>query len=205
MCLDCTERNGSTTQTGPQGPVGPTGPQGPIGPQGPQGPQGPAGADGTTGPTGPTGVDGTSTVGTITSFTPSDTGGSIVVSENLPISVNQTVFIFDAGYYTVSAQGTDTLGNTYYDIIDPGYADNNIGAIAEDSVIIIAGHEGPIGLTGPTGPTGNPGFMYETVDGNGIPAEATDAYQILMRNSDNTGYIFVSLTELKNLLNNTII
>lgn len=204
MCVDCTERNGTTTQTGPQGPMGPTGPQGPQGPPGPQGPTGPAGSTGSTGTTGANGVNGTSAVGSVTSFTADPTGGRITVSEDLPLAVDQVVFIVDAGYYTVSATGT-TGDTPYYDIIDPGYTTNNIGAITDGSVIMIAGHEGPIGLTGPAGPTGDPGFMYETVDGNGIPAEATDSYQFLMRNQDNTGYVFVSLVELKNLLNNTII
>lgn len=44
--------------------------------------------------------------------------------------------------------------------------------------------------------------IYETTDGNNTMAEATQPYQFLMRNSDNTGYTFVSLATLKTLLDN---
>jgi hypothetical protein len=44
-------------------------------------------------------------------------------------------------------------------------------------------------------------FNYEITDGNGIPAEATAEYQLLMRNSSNTGYTFIGLADLKALIN----
>lgn len=59
------------------------------------------------------------------------------------------------------------------------------------------------GANGTNGTNGTNGFMYETVDGNGIPAQANGPYQTLRRKSDNTGYEFVTPLQLKVILNQT--
>ena len=59
------------------------------------------------------------------------------------------------------------------------------------------GTNGASGTDGSNGTNGVDGFIYETTDGNSIAAEALDSYELLMRNSDNTGYTFVTLADLK--------
>lgn len=56
-------------------------------------------------------------------------------------------------------------------------------------------------VDGTNGTNGTNGFNYETVDGNGIPATATQRYDILIRNSSNTGYTFIHIGALKQILN----
>jgi len=71
-----------------------------------------------------------------------------------------------------------------------------------DSSTIDAGvAKGSNGNNGTNGTNGVNGFLYETVDGNLTPAQATDRYQLLMRNSSNTGYEFVSIVQLKEIIN----
>jgi hypothetical protein len=43
-------------------------------------------------------------------------------------------------------------------------------------------------------------FKYETVDGNTIPAIASNSYDVLIRNSDNTGYEWVPIGKMWGIL-----
>ncbi len=60
----------------------------------------------------------------------------------------------------------------------------------------IQGVKGDDGDPGPQGPAGPGSFIYETVDGNLIPAEATNSNEFLRRNLDDTGYEFVSFSQM---------
>ena len=57
-------------------------------------------------------------------------------------------------------------------------------------------------LRGAAGAPGADGFIYETTDGNGIPAEGTsDPYSVLARKGDDTGYEFASIAQRQQLNN----
>jgi len=52
------------------------------------------------------------------------------------------------------------------------------------------------------GTDGVNGFNYETVDGNGIPAEAMgNPYSFLIRRPDDTGYVFINFSQVRADLN----
>jgi hypothetical protein len=201
MCTDCDEINGTNSiQTGPQGPAGPdgsTGAQGPQGERGPIGPTGPQGPQGDPGEIGPTGVSGTSVVTTLTD----DATSTVINTYVLPLEDSSWViqgmylYVEDAGHYLVQSINALTSEVT---VFDPNYTDNSPSQLLANHAVSAAGAQGP---EGPTGPTGDPGFMYETVDGNGIPAESTEPYSVLIRNSSNTGYEFMNLGEFVQLIN----
>ena len=61
--------------------------------------------------------------------------------------------------------------------------------------IIPRGDTGATGEDGPPGPPGD-GFIYETFDGNTIPAEANRENQYLRRKISNDGYEFVNFSQM---------
>ena len=67
----------------------------------------------------------------------------------------------------------------------------------------LQGEQGIQGEPGPPGPPGPPGdasvlnaVVYETEDGNGIPSESEQPYEMLRRNLDNNGYDFVNISQM---------
>lgn len=164
------------------------------------GERGATGATGATGDTGATGADGATGPAGQPAYTTTTAGTSLgsdlyslTVGSTDFMAVGQYVYIANAGYYQVSVVPTDT--NVI--VFDPGYADNTPGTLVGSGYSYAVNSAG---VAGANGADGTDGFNYETVDGNGIPAQATAEYQFLMRNPDNTGYTFVSLAELKILL-----
>ena len=167
------------------------------------GTKGNTGATGSTGPTGATGGTGTAGVSAFSTMTGNATSGSanhytIPISNASWISTGQMVYVQDAGYYT--STGIDGSGNLT--VVDPLYSSNVPGNLLTGKTVSTAGIRGATGSTGATGPTGPSAFVYETVDGNTIPAQATGPYQVLMRNSSNTGYTFVPMSLLWQYLSN---
>jgi hypothetical protein len=61
--------------------------------------------------------------------------------------------------------------------------------------VIPRGDTGATGEDGPPGPPGD-GFIYETLDNNGIPAQANASNQFLRRNLGSTGYEFVDFSQM---------
>lgn len=159
---------------------------------------GPVGATGATGAAGATGSTGAAGVGAYTTLTANATplGGSVYqldMANTSWISVGQIIYVQSAGYYTV----TSITSSTRLIVNNPDYTGNNTANLLNTKTVSAGGLQG---IAGTNGTNGVDGFIYETTDGNGIAAEATDSYQLLMRNADNTGYTFVTLSDLKILL-----
>lgn len=166
-----------------------------AGDRGATGATGATGSTGAAGATGATGATGKSAFTTMSSNAIS-LGG---VSYQLPLTdssfcINGMIlFIKDAGYYQITNANPGTLNNIIVD--DLLYTGNNTANLLSGKNVT------PAGIKGTNGTNGTDGFNYETTDGNNIPAEASSSYQFLMRNETNTGYTFISLAELKVLLN----
>ncbi len=169
----------------PNGPIGPTGATGAAGATGATGATGPAGPTGATGQFGDTGPQGANAYGTLISFTTlgSNLYQAVINTYYEWIGLDQIIYIESLGYY----KATTILGAGSFILLDLQYTGNNPVFAAGKKV-------SPGGLEGPDS------FMYETVDGNDIPAQSTGAYSLLMRNGTDTGYEFVSLAALKALL-----
>lgn len=168
-----------------------------AGDRGAQGIQGIQGVQGIQGIQGVAGADGSSTSTTIdTNATP--LGG---LAYQIPLVGSDFVvdgmvlFVEDAGYYEVISSGGGGLPLGNITVTDLAYTGNNPANLLAGKKVTAAG------LQGDAGTNGTDGFNYETTDGNGLPAQASGPYEFLMRNSGDTGYTFVSLAELKILLN----
>ena len=155
------------------------------------------GATGATGATGPAGSNGAAGVASYSTMSAGvNIGGleyRLTVDESAWMSVGQIVYIEGAGYYEV----THVNSGTEVEVENLNYTGNNPTGLTAGIPLKIS----PGGIIGANGTNGTDGFNYETTDGNNIPAEATSSYQFLMRNADDTGYTFVSLADLKVLLN----
>ena len=156
----------------------------------------PVGATGATGPQGPQGIAGISIVWQ----------GSLAAAPGTP-SLNW-------GYYDTVQKKSYIWNGTTWNIIaidgangaagstgatGPTGATGATGATGSQGIQGIQGPKGdagPTGSTGATGAAGTPGFIYETVDTNGIPTEATKSNQFLRRNLANTGYEFVDFSQI---------
>jgi hypothetical protein len=160
------------------------------------------GATGSTGAAGTNGTNGTNGVNGVNAYT---TINDVVTSPMVNIytvptadsswmSIGQMVYVQGAGYYEVY----DRTVSTKVSLEDKLYAGNNPAGLIVGATISPAGLQGS---TGPTGATGADGRVYETTDGNLTPAEAAGAYEFLMRNPDHTGYTFINIKQLKDLLN----
>jgi hypothetical protein len=161
-------------------------------------PTGSRGASGATGAAGAAGATGAAGVAAYTTLSAGATplGGTVYqldVVNSTWTSIGQMIYVQDAGYYTVTSKPS----STQIIVNNPAYAGNNTAALLTGKTMSAGGLRG---LEGTNGTDGTDGFNYETVDGNSIPAQATDTYELLMRNSTNTGYTFVSLADLKILL-----
>lgn len=172
MC-DCNNIGcGCTSVVVQKGDKGDTGAQG-I--QGIQGIQGVAGANGSNGTNG-TSFDWDGAYNGATAYVPNDVvsygGSSYICIQNSTGNLPTNVLYFELMASIGATGATGGAGST--------------------------GPTGPTGLTGPAGPTGPAGaagFIYETVDGNTVPAEETGLYTVLSRNSETAGldgYIFLS-------------
>lgn len=197
-------KEGPAGPKGDPGPIGPQGPQGLPGEDGPQGIQGPAGTGaqgpiGPTGPRGPQGLQGDQGDNGINAFTFVTANAVLAfpiqlpVAENSWVGIGQVLFVETAGYYLVTGlTATDIL-------LSP------LGYPGENTANLITGKKvSPAGLRGVAGADGVDGFIYETVDGNSTPAEATDSYQFFIRNKDNTGYEWIDFSQVKADLNEQI-
>ncbi len=149
------------------------------------------GNTGATGSTGTTGAAGQNAYSTVSSdATP--LGGN---SYTLPLTnagftqIGQYIFVQDAGTYLVTNKASNSLT-----VLNPGYSSN------VPANLLIGKTVTPTGIKGDPGTNGTNGFIYETIDGNGTAATSTTPYSLLMRNDSNTGYIFVTLQELKTYL-----
>lgn len=141
---------------------------------------GATGSTGATGSSGPTGSSGSNAYTNV--LTSSSLGGnqfSLDVADSTWIGVGQTLFIENSGYFSVVNVPTSTTV-TVLNLLYP----NNVA-------VFIAGSK--------VSPGGIP-FLYEKTDGNGVPATAGGAYEFLMRNSGNNGYIFIDGPTLKSYL-----
>jgi len=202
MCNCDDNINSTEVSSGPQGPTGPQGPAGTItvgtvttGAAGssvaitnsgtstaatlnftiPKGDKGDTGNDGPTGSTGKnayTTVSGSSSIG-------ADTYLINCVSTSW-MGLDQILYIEGSGYYKVLILNT----NTTITVLDLLYTGN--------TPIFTPGS-----LISPGGVKGADGYSYETIDGNGIPATGNGAYSILIRNSSDTGYEFITAVDLK--------
>ena len=153
------------------------------------------GATGATGATGPAGTTGQS------AFTTMSAGVSmgsnlyrLTVTNSSWLNVDSYVYVDTAGAYKVNT----IVSPTEIVVFNPGYSDNTPGHLVGSGLNLKVT---ATGQKGDAGTNGTNGFMYETVDGNGLPAQASGNYELLMRNADNTGYTFVTIEDLKILLN----
>ncbi len=189
-------------------PVGPTGSQGSQGIQGIQGIQGNNGVQGLQGDPGADGEQGIqgiqgeagSTSTTVTEDAVSMGAGlySVVVGDSSLVTTGSYILIEDAGTYSVTSVLSPTSIVIYNlalaDATGVAYATNDPSHIDAGNSIVLTGERGSAGTDG------TDGFMYETIDGLGVAAEATGGYQFLMRKSGDNGYEFISLAALKALL-----
>lgn len=211
MCTTCgTDNCGCNPIVVERGPIGPTGTTGTTGPTGPTGPQGDSG------PTGPQGEPGVSInwLGSLASYPVSPS-----FNDGFHNTTTHTSYVWNGSAWVVicvdgvngtngtngtngigiiwkgdlaAAPGSPVLNWAYYNtVLKKAYIWNGAAwdILAQD------------GSNGTNGTNGTNGFNYETLDGNGIPAVADNRYQLLMRNSANTGYTFVSIAQLKQILN----
>jgi len=156
---------------------------------------GATGATGAAGAAGSTGAAGASAYTTL-SIDATPLGGTVYqldVVTSAWVAVGMIIYVEDAGYFTVTSisSATRIIVN---DLLYPG---NSAAALLIGKKVTAGGLRGAAGTNGTDGVDG---FIYETLDGNGIAAEALDTYELLMRNSTNTGYTFVTLADLKILL-----
>lgn len=202
-CVTC---NPILLTRGPQGPVGPTGAIGPVGPQGLQG------VAGTTGLQGPQGV----------SIVWQGSLGSAPLSPQLNWGYYDTVqhksFIWNGAIWQIIAidgtngtngsNGTNGIGiiwkgNLAAPPVGPqvnwAYRDTTVGP-PHVSYIWNGVSWDTLCVDGTNGTNGTNGFNYETVDGNGIPAQAIgDPYSFLTRNTNvpDNGYVFKDFSQIK--------
>lgn len=165
-------------QKGDKGDTGATGATGATGPQGPAGANGANGADGTS-------FTWKGAYNALTAYVPDDVvsygGSSYICIQNSTGNLPTNVLYFELMASIGATGATGSTGST--------------GA---------TGATGSTGPTGATGPAGADGFIYETVDGNSVPAEADEPYQVLSRNSETTGlngYTFLSQAKQNYLIN----
>jgi hypothetical protein len=153
----------------PQGVPGPQGPIGSVGPQGEQGEQGTPGIDGI----------------------------SIVWKGSLPVEPIEPELNW--GYYNTSDKKSYIWDGDSWEIIAQDGINGTNGTNGSNGAqgdIGPAGPPGPQGEPGPQGDQGDPGFIYETTDGNSVPAEANLNNDYLRRNVTNTGYEFAKFSQL---------
>lgn len=147
-----------------------------------RGSTGATGANGTIGATGNTGIDSFSEIMASISL-----GSNLYQLDLAPtntwIGVGQILFIENAGYYQV----TSLIGAGTVVVLDLLYT-GNTPTFALNSKV------------SPGGVRGKNGFVYETLDGNGTPAQGNGAYSLLIRNSTDTGYTFITASDLKTYL-----
>lgn len=160
---------------------------------GERGATGAAGAAGAGGAAGATGAAAFTTIDT-NAVPLGGTSYRIPLVDSAVAIDDMILFVEDAGYYQITdASGGGVPENVI--VTDLLYTGN----VAAN---LLAGKKvSPSGIKGDAGTNGTNGFNYETVDANNIPAEASGSYQFLMRNETDTGYTFISLAELKVLLN----
>lgn len=160
---------------------------------GERGATGAAGAAGAGGAAGATGAAAFTTIDT-NAVPLGGTSYRIPLVDSAVAIDDMILFVEDAGYYQITdASGGGVPENVI--VTDLLYTGN----VAAN---LLAGKKvSPSGIKGDAGTNGTDGFNYETVDANNIPAEASGSYQFLMRNETDTGYTFISLAELKVLLN----
>lgn len=164
-----------------------SGPQGPVGPQGPQGVQGIQGIQGLTGATGSQGIQGIpgdsgESAYTTATADASPVGGnlySLTVDSTGWMAIGQVLYIEGAGYYEIN----NIIGPNSVILLDLQYTGN------DSTNLITAAKISPGGIKG------TDGFIYETTDGNGIPATSSSAYSVLIRKGDNSGYEFITLAD----------
>lgn len=156
------------------------------------------GTRGTTGATGAAGATGPSGENAYTTMTEGvSMGGNLyrlTLDSSNWLNVDQYIFVETAGTFKVSTITSPTEIIAF----DPGYSDNVPAHLIGSGLSFLVTASG---AKGADGAAGTDGFMYETVDGNGLPAQAATNYEFLMRNASNTGYTFVTLEQLKVLLN----
>jgi hypothetical protein len=148
---------------------------------------GEVGATGSTGATGSAGATGATGVSAFTTLNGSTSLGSNLYSINVVnsdwMAVGQILYIESSGYYQVTVI-TSSINITVLDLLYTG----NVPTFTPGSKISSGGV------------TGKNGFMYETVDGNATAATENGASSVLWRNAGDTGYEFVTLTDLKTAL-----
>jgi len=154
------------------------------------------GARGATGATGAAGDTGDPGEAAFTEMTTGTSLGSdlyrLDVTSTAWMSEDMYLFIELAGYYRV----TSVLSATQVVVYNPGYSDNVAAELVSGDTKKVS----PGGVAGHDGVNGTNGFIYETVDGNATAAEASAPYDVMIRNSGDTGYVWISLAELKILL-----
>lgn len=159
-----------------------------------KGTTGTAGTNGTNGTTGATGVSAFTSL-TANATSPSANRYTLQVGTTDWMTVGQMTYITNSGYYKVETI-TNSTRVVVEDVLYPG---NTPAALLTGVKVSPAGLRG---ATGATGATGTSGLIYETTDGGGGAAIANGPYQFLMRKADNTGYTWINIMELKELLNN---
>jgi len=178
MCNCDDNINSISIASGPQGPKGDTGATGPTGPTGATGSTGATGATGATGSAGPAGSN------AYTTFNGSTSLGSNLYLWNVVdtswMGVGQVLYIENSGYFQVVVISSPLD----VQVLDLLYTGNSTTFIPGSKI-------------SPGGIKGVNGFIYETRDGNGIAATATSAYDVLVRNSGNNGYTFMTATAYK--------
>lgn len=202
MCNCDDNINSTEVSSGPQGPTGPQGPSGTLTvgtvTTGAAGSSVavtnsgtstaavlnftiPKGDKGDTGASGPTGATGGNAYTTCDGSTSLGSNQYLVICPKTDwIGLGQMVYIEGSGYYEVIIKNSSTS----FTVLDPLYSTNTPTFT-------------PGSLISPAGVKGTDGFMYETIDGNGIPATGNGAYSILIRNATDTGYEFITAADLK--------
>lgn len=155
-------------------------------PSGLTGPKGDTGATGAQGPIGPAGLPGNNGFRGNEWFT-SDSGFyPIVDHEGNPLRNGDMHLNQEGEIYEYSVTLEDWF-NTGVIIKGPQGIQGIQG---------VQGIQGIQGIQGPQGIPGVNGFIYETIDGNTIPAEADLNNDYLRRNVTNTGYEFAKFSQL---------
>lgn len=208
MCNDCLDD--LNTGTIPVGPQGPTGAQGPQGIQGIQGIQGNTGATGGTGATGPQGNPGNAGNNGTPNYANLVSNGTslgsnlyqLALNTNTARVVGETIYVESAGHYQV----TTLLDSNNIVVLNLLYPANDTSHLVTNAKLTGAGVRGATGAAGSNGSDGTDGtdgtsgFIYETIDHNNVPATGTSAYSVMVRNSANTGYQFITIGALKAIL-----
>lgn len=144
------------------------------------GSEGATGATGSTGPQGATGRSWSTVLieGWATTVNPNEYRATVNSSENIVPEV--IIFIEGAGYFKVISVDSATR-ITVLDLLYPDY--DVAGIVNPGGKVLVAG----------------PSFIYETIDGNNTPATASSGDMLLVRNTANTGYEFMSFQDLKDI------